>query len=111
MGKEGYWTYWFKAPDGFDITFCKNKKDIPRGYKYVMSMHVYKHDGTEDQEIMDENKKVLWVRKNIHKLSECEKLQMSHDLQNNIHKALNVIYPEKEYKKIFEKRVKGCKLK
>jgi len=113
MGKEGYWNYWFKSPDGFDIQFAKNKKNIPHGYKYVMSMHVYNHDGTEDEEIMDENKKVIWFRKNIHKLTECEIVQMSYDMQNAIHKALNITYPKK-YKKIFEKKIKGfkgCKIK
>ena len=109
MGKEGYWTYWFKAPDGFDILFANNKKDIPLGYKYVQHFKVEKTNGVKDWEII-ENGKTVWIRKNVHKMSECERLQMSHDVQREIHKLLSVGYPEKEYKKLFEKKVKGCKL-
>jgi hypothetical protein len=110
-GKIGYWTYWFKSENGFDIDFVKNKKDLPKGYKFVKSFRSeYMKDGKDcaDAEILDENNKVLWFRRNIHDLSECERMNLTHEVQYNIHKLLNVLYPEKAYRKLMEKKIKGC---
>ena len=116
MGKIGTWSYWFKSPDGFDITSCKNKKDIPKGYKYIVSMEVYKPDGNTDDEIMVD-KKVVWIKKNTNKLTKCEILNMAQEVQEKLHECLNVNYPKNAYKAIFKKKIKempdlkGCKIK
>jgi hypothetical protein len=110
MGKVGYWKYWFKSPDGFDLSFCTNKKDIPKGYEYIIAMTVNKSDGNDDYEVT-KNNKIIWSRKNINKLSECEKLQISLEAQKIFHKALNVKYPEKDYKDAMGKKLKKLKLK
>jgi hypothetical protein len=110
MSRVGYWTYWFASKTGFDLDFTKNKKNIPHGYKSVMHFRVDKPDGNIDSELIV-NGKTVWIRKNINKLDECAKMQYGYEIQREIHKLLDVKYPDKEYKKIFEKKVKGCKIK
>ena len=99
-----------RAPDGFDITYCSNKKDIPKGYKYVQSFRIIKPDGNADYEIIDNGKIILSIE-NTNNLSSCAQYQLDYKAQKIIHQALNVSYPEKEYKRIFEKKSGGCKLK
>jgi hypothetical protein len=108
MGKVGYWTYWYKAPD-FDLNFTSNKKNIPKNQPYVQLFKVYTKNGM-DYELI-ENGKVIWSHKNTHLLSECEKAKMGLLIQKILHKRLDTIFPYKEYKKRFEKHVKGCKIK
>lgn len=110
MDKVGTWTYWFKSVDGFDISHASNKNNIPKGFDWVQQFRVHKSNGDKDYELIH-NGKIVWVKKNVNKLSECETMQMGHDLQRVLHELLKVDYPEKEYKKIFEKKVKGCKIK
>jgi hypothetical protein len=110
-GKVGTWTYWFKSPDGFDITFANNKKDIPKGYPYVQHFFVEWANG-KDQELIV-NGKVVWIKKNTHKLTQCEKLNLGYEVQREIHRLLDVSYPEKDYKKVFKKKalkIKPCKI-
>jgi hypothetical protein len=107
MEKVGYWEYWYKAPD-FDITFCTNKKDIPKNQPYVQLFKVYTKDGM-DYELI-ENGKIIWSHKNTHKLSPCAKAKMAFLIQKILHKRLNTVFPDKAYKKIIEKKG-NCKLK
>jgi len=115
MGKVGTWTYWFKALDGVDISYTRNKNDIPKGYKYVQHFIVHKPDGNHDDEIID-NGKVVWVQHNTNKLSRCDNMNLAVEIQKKLHELLDVKYPDSAYTKVFKKiikkeNLKDCKLK
>jgi len=121
MGKAGTWLYWFKTPnDGYDISSCKNKKDIPKGYDYVQDFTVYKPDGNIDTELIYKGK-IVYKEKNINKRSQCDRLNNVTPHLSRIHKILNVDFDMKLQKqsmknvlKKWQKKkpeLKNCKLK
>ena len=105
MEKMGNWSYWF-TKDGKEIINSTNKVDVPKGIKYVKLFKVHKPDGNIDDELSIDDE-IFWVKSNINKLTPCDKFDATVEELRKIYKALNVKYPEKDYKKILKKKIKG----
>jgi hypothetical protein len=121
MGKVGTWLYWFKTPNGgYDMSYCTNKKDIPKGYDYVQDFTHHKSDGNIDSELIYKGK-VVYVEKNINKKTQCERFNSVTPHLAKIHKLLKIDFDmnlqersmANQLKKWQKKKpeLKGCKLK
>ena len=100
-GASGWWTYWYKLPDG-DITHCSNKKDIPKGTGYITHFN----DGKTRYIIKDG--KVVWKGRVLKSKGVCHPDQAKEILatQERYHKLLGAEFDKRAYSRVIKEKMK-----